>query len=827
MLSTARACAGAALGAVVALLLALLPPAPVLSGAEGAPAAAAGCEASAPAPGEARLPVEQQALLAVARELPLDVKLGQLLIVGFVGTAPDAGLVERAARGRLGGLFLLGRNVRDAAQTQALNARVSEAAAGASLGIRPFLATDFEGGTVNALRAITGTTPSAAALAAGGLAAVQAQGAADAAVLKSLGFNANLAPVVDVLSEPSAVIGTRAFSSDPGAAAALGRAYLRGLQEGGVLGVLKHFPGHGATSGDSHVLLPVVERSLAQLEAADLVPYRQAIAAGEAQAVMVGHLLVPALDPEIPASLSRPIIAGLLRDRLAFDGLVVTDELKMGAVSRRFSVTEAAVLAIQAGVDVVLADYTGAEQDAVLQALTRACLAGQFPAERLERSVARVLRLKRAYDLLGPELSGRYEAHVARLSGIRGAASAPPAPPPAAPPDFGGQAIAGLPGGASGRFYVAAAGGGEFGYALADEGGAALWSAYAAMGGPARLGYPISQRFEFAGRTAQLTQRALLQWDSEQNAALLANAFELFERAGTLLGWAGCATPAPSGEAVRSDGTRPDDVRPECSLDSWLEQKGIPPAVADDGSHGVFRRAVAARLSWLEHEAIRAAYLADPAGGRSAPWPGAQALAAGLEGVADDAIPWPAIERHGLPMSRPVRYGPFVAQRFQRVVLQLWVDEVPGMPPPGAVTPVLAGELLREAGFVPLDALIPTTLAGEPGPLPALPPAPQPPEPPAAPAAPAAPPATATPASAQPTPTPPATPSPTATPQPTRPPSAPTAAPPTAAAAIAPATPIATPTATAAPRAPATPTTTAVLRAPATPAASATATRAA
>ena len=170
MLSTARACAGAALGAVVALLLALLPPAPALSGAEGAPAAAAGCEASAPAPGEARLPVEQQALLAVARELPLDVKLGQLLIVGFVGTAPDAGLVERAARGRLGGLFLLGRNVRDAAQTQALNARVSEAAAGASLGIRPFLATDFEGGTVNALRAITGTTPSAAALAAGGLA---------------------------------------------------------------------------------------------------------------------------------------------------------------------------------------------------------------------------------------------------------------------------------------------------------------------------------------------------------------------------------------------------------------------------------------------------------------------------------------------------------------------------------------------------------------------------------------------------------------------------------------------------------------------------------
>ena len=132
------------------------------------PARAAGCEVTGPVPGDERLPPAQRALLGVARGLPLDVKLGQLLLLGFVGTQPDAGLLERARRGRVGGFFLLQRNVRDAAQVRDLTSQLAQASAATSAGMSPFLATDFEGGTVNALRAITGATPSAAALGAGG-----------------------------------------------------------------------------------------------------------------------------------------------------------------------------------------------------------------------------------------------------------------------------------------------------------------------------------------------------------------------------------------------------------------------------------------------------------------------------------------------------------------------------------------------------------------------------------------------------------------------------------------------------------------------------------
>jgi beta-N-acetylhexosaminidase len=693
------------------------------------PAGAAGCEVTGPAPGDERLPPEQRALLAVVRSLPLDVKLGQMLMTGFVGTQPDAGLLDRARRGHVGGFFLLQRNVRDAEQVRDLTARLAEAAASGSLGARPFVSTDFEGGTVNALQAVTGGTPSAADLAARGVPGVEARGTQDAALLTSLGFNVNLAPVADVLSARSEVIGSRAFSSDPEQAAALSRAYLRGLQRGNVIAVMKHFPGHGSTTGDSHVLLPRVDRSLAQLEGADLVPYQQAIAAGDVEAVMMGHLLVPAIDPDTPTSISRPAVAGLLRDRLRFDGLVMTDELKMGAISGRYSPSQAATMAVQAGVDVILADYTGAEQDAVLQALARACQSGQIPEGRVEQSAARVVRLKLAHGLAGPELTGRYEAQL-RATGVppgsRPATTrpAPPAAPAQRPVDLGGRALPPQPDGTVGRLYDEAAGSGGAGYAVLDAGGIALWEGYAAGGGPARLGYPISQRFELDGSVVQATQRGLLRWDPEKGTSEPANVLELFDRAGASLQWPGCAGPDP---------TAPPAPNEACALTGWLEQRGIPAAIPDDGSGGDFRHAVATRLSWLEHPALRAAYLADPAGGGAAPWPGDGALAAGLEGVPDAQIPWAAIERFGLPMSRPARFGPFLAQRFQRIVLQLWLDEVPGMPAPGTVTQVLAGELLREAGLIPQAALIPVAPDGTPGSPPQLPPPPGPPPAPAGP----------------------------------------------------------------------------------------------
>ncbi|MGI8424670.1 MAG: glycoside hydrolase family 3 N-terminal domain-containing protein [Chloroflexota bacterium] len=377
-------------------------------------ASAAACEGGE-VPGERLLSVPQRAVLMLARELPLETKIGQLLMSGFVGTEPDHGLLDRVARGRVGGLLLLGRNVRTEDQVQRLTAQLDEATAASTDGIHPFLATDFEGGLVNALRAVTGNTASAAQLAARGVEGVEAQAEADAAALRWLGFNTNLAPIADVLTVPSAVIGSRAFSIDATAVSALSRAYVRGLKSGGVIGVMKHFPGHGATIDDSHVMLPTVDRSAPELHAADLIPYRNAIDAGELEAVMVGHLLVPSLDHAAPTSLSRAVITGTLRDTLRFDGLVMTDELKMRAISATYGVEEAALLALQAGVDVILADWTGLEQEAVFASLVRACHAGQLPAGRLEQSVARVLRLKLAYGLAGDQLAARYAAHVTAL----------------------------------------------------------------------------------------------------------------------------------------------------------------------------------------------------------------------------------------------------------------------------------------------------------------------------------------------------------------------------------------------------------------------------
>ncbi len=418
--------AAAHAGVVLGLLLALLP----------GRAFAASCEGGALpgegrlSPEEGRLSPEERALLALVRELPLETRVGQLLMPGFVGTEPDPGLLERAARGRLGGLFLLGRNVRNEEQVQRLTGALSEAAAGAALGVRPFLATDFEGGIVNALRAVTGNTASAAQLAARGEAGVAAQGAADAEALRYLGFNTNLAPVADVLSTPSQVIGSRSFSADPRRASALSRAYVRGLRGAGVMGVMKHFPGHGATADDSHLMLPTVDRALADLDVIDLLPYRQAIQAGELDAVMVGHLFVPAIDPQLPSTLSPATILGLLRDRLGFGGVVMTDELKMRAISAQYGVERAALLAIQAGVDVILADYTGFEQDSVFNTLVRACRAGDLAPGRIDQSAARILRAKRAYGLVGPQMEARLGAHLAALS----APAAPATPAPEAEP---------------------------------------------------------------------------------------------------------------------------------------------------------------------------------------------------------------------------------------------------------------------------------------------------------------------------------------------------------------------------------------------------------
>jgi beta-N-acetylhexosaminidase len=215
--------------------------------------------------------------------------------------------------------------------------------------------------------------------------------------LSSIGVDIDFAPVLDVLTNTvNTVIGDRAFASDPQTVGLLGCAQARGLREGGVSPCGKHFPGHGATQADSHEDLPRDERSLDELHQTDLQPFRMAIAEG-IEMLMTAHILYPALDAEYPATLSRKIIEDLLRQQLGFRGVVVTDDLEMGAIVRHDAVEQAAVQALCAGADLLLIchkiDLALAAREACLRALTEGILSSQ----RLEEARRRLALLRRQH----------------------------------------------------------------------------------------------------------------------------------------------------------------------------------------------------------------------------------------------------------------------------------------------------------------------------------------------------------------------------------------------------------------------------------------------
>ncbi len=213
---------------------------------------------------------------------------------------------------------------------------------------------------------------------------------------RQLGLNWVLAPVCDVNNNPAnPVINVRAWGEDPATAGALAAAFCRGLQAEGVLSCAKHFPGHGDTASDSHLELPLLPHDRARLETVELPPFRDAIAADVA-AVMTAHLLLPALDTAHPATLSRAVLTGLLREELGFDGLIVTDALVMEAIAGRYGASEAAVLALEAGADLVLMP---GDAEGAIDAIVAAVRNGRLPLERLESSLMRRQRaLERCAD---------------------------------------------------------------------------------------------------------------------------------------------------------------------------------------------------------------------------------------------------------------------------------------------------------------------------------------------------------------------------------------------------------------------------------------------
>lgn len=351
---------------------------------------------SPPVPARAPAP-DVEALLS---RMTLEEKVGQLMMVGFAGQVVDPAISDLVRGYRVGGVCLFGRNVVSAGQIGRLN---DEVRALLSDAVPPFIAVDQEGG--NVVRVSDGNLVLPGNMVLG--AARQPELAYEAGLaqgedLKRLGFNMNLAPVLDVNSNPAnPVIGLRAFGDDVKLVSQMGASFVRGQQDAQIVTVAKHFPGHGAVETDSHKTLPIVRAPVAEVRR-QLRPFEEAMKAG-LDGLMTAHIATPTLTGnDLPATLSKPVLGGLLRDELGFTGLVLTDELEMDAIDRRYGVGRAAVLAINAGADMVLIPWRLEKKEEVWLALLDAARSGELPRAVLERAVRRILTLKVRRGLFEP-----------------------------------------------------------------------------------------------------------------------------------------------------------------------------------------------------------------------------------------------------------------------------------------------------------------------------------------------------------------------------------------------------------------------------------------
>lgn len=336
---------------------------------------------------------------AIVKSMTLPQKVGQLLVPTVPGlSATDRGS-ELIRRYHVGGVIYFGQNVRDAAQVAALSAGLQQAARSRPPHLPLLIGTDQEGGIVSRLAGVVTVFPGQmAAGATRDTALIRAQDQATGAAMRALGVNLDYAPVADVNVDPAnPVIGIRSFGANPTLVASMTAAAVDGFHQAGEVTVAKHFPGHGDTGVDSHTGLPVIHHTLSQWWTIDAPPFQAAIRAGVDE-IMIGHIEVPALDDSgQPASLSRTIVTGLLRGRLGYQGVIVTDSLQMGGVLQGHTPAQVAVQAVQAGCDqLLMPGDPGAAYHAVLRAVQR----GQISLAQLDASVARVVNLKVARGLL-------------------------------------------------------------------------------------------------------------------------------------------------------------------------------------------------------------------------------------------------------------------------------------------------------------------------------------------------------------------------------------------------------------------------------------------
>jgi beta-N-acetylhexosaminidase len=335
-------------------------------------------------------------------ELSAEQLAGQLLIVGFAGPRLPKPLGKLLKNRALGGAILFRRNLPDLESTWKLCTAIAEAAPS---GLPPFIAVDQEGGRVARLReGVIRLPPLRAIGKADDLELSKRLATQQGAELRALGFNLNFSPVADVDSNPqNPIIGDRAFGSDAALVTRHCKGFLEGFADAGIMGCVKHFPGHGDTDSDSHLTLPTVRRGSLSLRQTELYPFERL--APVAPTMMTAHVVFEALD-SVPATLSPRLCETLLRREFGFEGVLVSDDLEMAALAQSWSIEDSAVLAIRAGCDALLICSRRDLHERAQRALTRAIDRDSDFRQRCEQAAARSLTARRACAPMPP----RFEA---------------------------------------------------------------------------------------------------------------------------------------------------------------------------------------------------------------------------------------------------------------------------------------------------------------------------------------------------------------------------------------------------------------------------------
>lgn len=335
--------------------------------------------------------------------LSLEQKVAQMFIVNLYGSQLTEAGHDFLTQYQPGGVVLLPENIRTPEEVTRLNNLYQQTIIDGG-GLPLFISVDQEGGTIAHLRDGFTTFPVMMLLTASGDTELAYRvGQAMGEEMLAVGVNMNLAPVADLETNPNnPIIRRRSFGSDPAMVSPIVGAYIAGMQATNVLATAKHFPGHGDSSDDSHVGLPVISLDRERLEAVELAPYRAAIEA-DVSTIMVAHIWYPVLEPQpdLPASMSYNVVTGLLREEMGYDGLIVTDALDMDAIDTVYSYPNASLQAIKAGVDLVIAAHVSLEaQAAGIQRVVDAVRSGEISEDRINESFSRIMAAKSKYGVL-------------------------------------------------------------------------------------------------------------------------------------------------------------------------------------------------------------------------------------------------------------------------------------------------------------------------------------------------------------------------------------------------------------------------------------------